>query len=173
MGGISAIVFIIGIFVFITKEGLGFILNHMDVKEFFTSTAWRPTFERDPQYGALALIVGTASVTGLAMLVSVPFSLGAAIFIGEFATGRLREALKILVGGTDNPRIDGNLFAAANSLNHPFLDKAQQLNLNIIGYIRHLIKEKGAVVSNLEASLETGMSTGIGALFPAEEFAFK
>lgn len=97
IGGISAIVFIIGIFVFITKEGMGFILSTMDVREFFTSTAWRPTFERNPTYGALALIVGTASVTGLAMLVSVPFSLGAAIFIGEFATGRLREALKILV----------------------------------------------------------------------------
>ncbi|MFO8173792.1 MAG: phosphate ABC transporter permease subunit PstC [Longimicrobiales bacterium] len=97
LGGISAIVFILGIFVFITKEGLGFILNTMDVKEFFTSTAWRPTFERDPSYGALALIVGTASVTGLAMVVSVPFSLGAAIFIGEFARGRLRETLKILV----------------------------------------------------------------------------
>ena len=31
------------------------------------------------------------------MVVSVPFSLGAAIFIGEFATGRLREVLKVLV----------------------------------------------------------------------------
>ena len=31
------------------------------------------------------------------MIVSVPFSLGAAIFIGEFATGRVRETLKILV----------------------------------------------------------------------------
>jgi phosphate transport system permease protein len=97
VGGISAIVFIIGIFVFITKEGFSFVLNTMDVKEFFTSPAWRPTFERDPTYGALALIVGTASVTGLAMVVSVPFSLGAAVFIGEFATGRLRESLKILV----------------------------------------------------------------------------
>jgi len=97
VGGISAIIFILGIFIFITKEGFGFTLNTMDFKEFFGSPAWRPTFERDPTYGALALIVGTASVTGLAMLVSVPFSLGAAIFIGEFATGRLREALKILV----------------------------------------------------------------------------
>jgi phosphate transport system permease protein len=48
-------------------------------------------------YGVLGLIAGTASVTGLAMVVSVPFSLGAAIFIGEFATGRLRESLKVLV----------------------------------------------------------------------------
>ena len=97
VGGISAIVFILGIFVFITKEGFGFTLNTLDIREFFGSPAWRPTFERNPTYGALALIVGTASVTGLAMLVSVPFSLGAAIFIGEFATGKLRESLKILV----------------------------------------------------------------------------
>ncbi len=97
VGGISAIVFIIGIFVFITKEGFGFITGVLDVREFFGSPAWRPTSIRNPTYGALALMVGTASVTGLAMLVSVPFSLGAAVFIGEFATGRLREALKILV----------------------------------------------------------------------------
>jgi phosphate transport system permease protein len=97
IGGISAIVFILGIFVFITKEGFGFVLNSMDFGEFFGSPAWRPTFERDPTFGALALIVGTASVTGLAMVVSVPFSLGAAVFIGEFATGKSREVLKILV----------------------------------------------------------------------------
>jgi phosphate transport system permease protein len=95
-GGISAIVFIIGIFVFVFREGIGFLLGPFDFTEFFGSPAWRPT-SRTPAYGALALIAGTASVTGLAMLVSVPFSLGAAIFIGEFATGRMREALKILV----------------------------------------------------------------------------
>ena len=97
IGGISAIVLIVGIFVFITREGLGFIFGAMDVREFFTSPAWRPTSRNNPTYGILALMAGTASVTGLAMLVSVPFSLGAAIFIGEFATGRLRESLKVLV----------------------------------------------------------------------------
>ena len=97
VGGISAIIFIIGIFVFITKEGVGFISGPLNVREFFGSPAWRPTSLREPTYGALALIAGTASVTGLAMVVSVPFSLGAAIFIGEFATGRLREILKVLV----------------------------------------------------------------------------
>jgi phosphate transport system permease protein len=97
IGGISAIVFILGIFAFITKEGVGFLTSAFDFKEFFGSPAWRPTSERNPTYGALALIVGTASVTGLAMVVSVPFSLGAAIFIGEFATGKVRETLKVLV----------------------------------------------------------------------------
>ncbi|HSW31810.1 MAG TPA: phosphate ABC transporter permease subunit PstC [Longimicrobiales bacterium] len=96
LGGTSAIVLIIGIFLFITREGLGFVFGPMDVVEFFTSPAWRPT-SRNPTYGILALLAGTASVTGLAMVVSVPFSLGAAIFIAEFASGKLREALKILV----------------------------------------------------------------------------
>ncbi|MGB5162252.1 MAG: phosphate ABC transporter permease subunit PstC [Thermoanaerobaculia bacterium] len=97
VGGVSAIILIIGIFVFITKEGLPFLLGGFDIVEFFTSPRWRPTSEHNPTYGALALIAGTASVTGLAMLVAVPFSLGAAIYIGEFATGRTREILKVLV----------------------------------------------------------------------------
>jgi phosphate transport system permease protein len=96
LGGISAIVFIIGIFVFITREGVGFLFGAFSFSEFFGSMAWRPT-SREPTYGALALIAGTASVTGLAMIVSVPFSLGAAIFIAEFARGRVRESLKVLV----------------------------------------------------------------------------
>lgn len=97
LGGISAIIFIVGIFVFITVEGFGFILDRLDFKEFFTSPWWEPTDEDEPTYGILALIAGTASVTGLAMLVAIPFSLGAAIFIGELTTGKLRESLKVLV----------------------------------------------------------------------------
>ncbi|MHC5010142.1 MAG: phosphate ABC transporter permease subunit PstC [Planctomycetota bacterium] len=97
VGGVSAIVFIVGIFVFIAMEGFPFITDTMDAGEFFTSPRWRPTSDHNPTYGALALIVGTASVTGLAMLIAVPFSLGAAIFIAEFARGKTREVLKVLV----------------------------------------------------------------------------
>ena len=97
VGGISAIVFIIGIFVFITKEGAPFVAHRLDLVEFLTSPRWRPTSTNNPTYGAFALIVGTASVTGTAMIVAVPFSLGAAIYIAEFARGRTREVLKVLV----------------------------------------------------------------------------
>ena len=97
VGGISGIVFVLGIFIFITKEGLGFLAGTFDLREFFFSPRWRPTSENNPTYGALALIVGTASVTGLAMIVAVPFSLGAAVYIGEFATGKRREMLKVSV----------------------------------------------------------------------------
>jgi phosphate transport system permease protein len=97
IGGISAIVFIIGIFIFITKEGIGFVADGLDLKEFLTSPAWRPTSDEHPTYGALALIVGTASVTGLAVLLAVPISIGAAIFMAEFAKGKFREGLKITI----------------------------------------------------------------------------
>ena len=97
VGGISAILLILGIFGFITREGLGFITDTLDFGQFFGSPRWRPTSEHNPTYGALALIAGTASVTGLAMLVAVPFSLGAAIYIGELSSGKTRELLKVLV----------------------------------------------------------------------------
>ncbi len=97
IGGVSAIIFIIGIFVFVTKEGFGFLIGPFDFAEFFGSPRWKPTSEYKTTYGILALVAGTASVTGLAMLVAIPFSLGAAIFIAEFATGKTRETLKVLV----------------------------------------------------------------------------
>ncbi|MEF8707665.1 MAG: hypothetical protein V5B38_01740 [Candidatus Accumulibacter propinquus] len=89
--GISAILFVLGIFFFVTKEGIGFVFEKMDFREFFLTPYWSPSDAEDPEYGILALMAGTASVTGLAMLVAVPFSLGAAIYIAEFASGKTRE----------------------------------------------------------------------------------
>ena len=97
VGGSSAIIFIVGIFVFIAREGFGFVLTELDPGEFFGSIAWRPTSAIEATYGALALIAGTASITGLAMVVSIPVSLATAVYIGEFASGRVRETLKVLV----------------------------------------------------------------------------
>ncbi len=97
IGGISAIVFILCIFAFIAKEGYGFLSEDFDIREFLFSPNWRPTSSSRETFGILALIAGTASVTGLAMLVAIPFSLGAAIFMAEFASGKTREFLKITV----------------------------------------------------------------------------
>lgn len=97
IGGVSAILFVVGIFVFVAREGVGFLFTRFSFSEFIGSIAWRPTSDIKPTYGALALVLGTASVTGLAMLISVPFSIGAAVYIAEFATGRTREVLKVLI----------------------------------------------------------------------------
>ena len=97
VSGISAIIIIVGIFVYITKEGIVFLVGPLDLIEFFTTPYWEPSDEDAPEYGILALIAGTASVTGLAMIVAIPFSLGSAIFIGEFTSGRTREILKVVI----------------------------------------------------------------------------
>lgn len=97
IAGSSAILFVIGIFVFITKEGIGFLSTRFDIAEFFLSMRWMPTSENNTTYGALAIIVGTASITGMAMLIAIPFSMGAAIYIGEFAGRKERETLKVVV----------------------------------------------------------------------------
>ena len=95
--GISAVIFVIGIFGFVFKEGAGYIVGSMDFAEFFGSPRWRPTSEWNPTYGILAMVAGTAAITVLAMAVAVPFSVGAAIFIAEFAKGKTREYLKVVI----------------------------------------------------------------------------
>jgi phosphate transport system permease protein len=68
----------------IAAFGLGFI----------TSTVWDPV--RD-QFGALPFIYGTVVSSLLALMISVPISLGIAIFLSEMAPEGLRAAVGFLV----------------------------------------------------------------------------
>ena len=95
--GISSIVFVFGIFFFVFREGAGFLFGGLDIWEFLTSPEWYPTSLRNMRYGTLALILGTFSVTALAMLLAVPFGLGAAIYVSEFCSPKLRETFKIVI----------------------------------------------------------------------------
>lgn len=94
--GWSAILFVFAIFFFVFREAIPMI-GKLNLVEFFSSTNWRPDSEIKPQYGILALIVGTMSVTALAMLICVPLGLGAAIYVSEFAHPKAKEALKIVI----------------------------------------------------------------------------
>lgn len=98
--GISAIVFVFGIFYFVLREGLPLVVSpdsSFSVTKFFTTIEWYPTSVANKRYGVLALIVGTASVTVLAMAIAVPFALGATVFLSEFCGGKVKETLKIVI----------------------------------------------------------------------------
>ncbi|MDZ4802269.1 MAG: phosphate ABC transporter permease subunit PstC [Bryobacteraceae bacterium] len=96
--GVSATIFVIGIFLFVCREALPLAGNpSFHLGEFLFSEQWYPTSELTKRYGVLAMIVGTFSVTLLAMLMAVPLGLGAAIYISEFCAPRPREILKVLV----------------------------------------------------------------------------
>jgi phosphate transport system permease protein len=95
--GVSAILFVFGIFFFVFREGAGLLFGDLDLWKFLTSTEWYPTSQSNVRYGVLALIAGTFSVTMLAMIIAVPFGLGAAIFVSEFCTPKIKETLKIVI----------------------------------------------------------------------------
>lgn len=95
--GWSAIFFVFAIFLFVLREAAPMLFGRLNFVQFFFSTEWQPSSEVQPRYGTLALLVGTLSVTGLAMLICVPLGLGAAVFISEFCSGRVQETLKVVI----------------------------------------------------------------------------
>lgn len=96
--GISAIIFVLAIFFFVFREALPVLFSgHFDIIEFLFSTKWYPTSMSNVRYGTLALTVGSFSVTALAMVIAVPFGLGAAIYLSEFCGKKQRETLKIII----------------------------------------------------------------------------
>lgn len=96
--GISAIIFVGAIFFFVFREALPVLFSgHFNIREFLFSTQWYPTSMSNVRYGTFALTVGSFSVTVLAMLIAVPFGLGAAVYISEFCGKRQKETLKVII----------------------------------------------------------------------------
>jgi phosphate transport system permease protein len=67
--------------------------SEISIVDFLTGTDWAPLFE-PPAFGVLPLIAGTLLVTGCACLVCIPFGLGSAIYLSEYARPRTRKYLK-------------------------------------------------------------------------------
>jgi phosphate transport system permease protein len=62
---------------------------------FLTTSVWDPTLKQ--QFGALPYILGTLVTSAVAIVLAVPVSLGAAVFLSEIAPGWLRAPLGLLV----------------------------------------------------------------------------
>jgi phosphate transport system permease protein len=98
ISGISAIIFVLAIFIFVFKEAMPVLFNgHFKIGEFLFSTKWYPTSEVNVRYGTFALTIGSISVTVLAMALAVPFGLGAAIYVSEFCGKKQKEILKVII----------------------------------------------------------------------------
>ncbi|MBA2418233.1 MAG: phosphate ABC transporter permease subunit PstC [Nocardioidaceae bacterium] len=68
--------------------------KEVSVWEFLTGTRWTPRFTGQESYGVLPLVTGTAFTTVIALLIAVPFGLGAAVFLSEYASPKMRKILK-------------------------------------------------------------------------------
>ena len=98
LAGVSAMLFVAAIFFFVLREAFPVLATEkFSLTQFLFSTEWYPTSAKNVRYGTFALTIGTLSVTALAILIAVPFGLGAAIYLSEFCKPRLRETLKVVI----------------------------------------------------------------------------
>ena len=79
----------IGIVLALLKPALEFF-QEVSVCEFLTGTKWAPRF-KPPAYGVLPLVTATLWTTGIALLVAVPFGLGGAVYLAEYARDANRK----------------------------------------------------------------------------------
>ncbi|MCB0253334.1 MAG: phosphate ABC transporter permease subunit PstC [Anaerolineae bacterium] len=92
VAGISTIIIVALIFLFLLKEGINAFLD-IPLRQLF-GDRWYPI---DGIYGLMPLLVGTTLVTIGAVIIAVPLGLVAAIYLGELAPQWLREILKPLI----------------------------------------------------------------------------
>jgi phosphate transport system permease protein len=90
--GILSILTTIGIVYELGKESwLFFGSPDVDLREFLTQTTWQPKIG---EFGVLSLVNATLMTTFFAMLISLPLGLGAAIYLSEYASNRVRSIVK-------------------------------------------------------------------------------
>ena len=82
----------VGIVVALLEPAIEFF-REVNFIDFITGTRWAPLFE-PASFGVVPLIVGTLSVLFWACVICMPFGLGAAIYLSEYARPRVRASLK-------------------------------------------------------------------------------
>lgn len=92
LAGISAILIITLIFLFLLREGLPMFLD-IPLRQLF-GTQWYPI---EDKFGLLPLLYGSLLVTIGAVVISLPLGVITAVYLGEFAPPWQREVLKPII----------------------------------------------------------------------------
>ncbi|HZT29626.1 MAG TPA: phosphate ABC transporter permease subunit PstC [Bryobacteraceae bacterium] len=89
----STVLLIVAVLVFELFRGSA-VARHRFGWAFFVTQNWDPVAE---QFGALPFIYGTVVTSAVALLIAVPLSLGAAVFLAELAPQRISDACTFLI----------------------------------------------------------------------------
>jgi phosphate transport system permease protein len=98
---IKGLLFLAALLSVLTTTGIVFSLleetvsffGEVGVFEFLLGKEWAPLFA-EPNFGVLPLVTGTLLITAIALAVAVPLGLGAAIYLAEYASPRVRKSVK-------------------------------------------------------------------------------
>jgi len=94
--GILIVIILIGIFLLLVLTAIpGF--KEIKISQFLFSTNWNPTSYVIPSYGILSMVVSTFMVTFGALLIAIPLGIGAAAYLSDIASHRVREIVKPIV----------------------------------------------------------------------------
>ena len=92
MSGLIVILFVVLIFVFLLRESIVFFTNQ-NLLGVLSGKDWYPISD-PPRFGFLPLILGSLFVTLGAIVIAVPLSMAAAIYISEVAPHRFKNIFK-------------------------------------------------------------------------------
>jgi phosphate transport system permease protein len=81
-----------GIVFSLLEETIGFF-GEVPIGDFLFGKEWSPLFA-EAQFGVLPLVTGTLLISAVALAVAVPIGLGAAVYLAEYATPRVRKSVK-------------------------------------------------------------------------------
>lgn len=85
----------LGIVYVLVKESVVFFTK-VPLWDFLTDTQWTPLFD-DAHFGIMVLLSGTLVSSAVALLVAIPMGTIIAIYLSEFAAGKVREIAKPLL----------------------------------------------------------------------------
>lgn len=91
-GAVLVVLALVGIFLFLRSTAA---FDAMGLR-FFTESGWRTDVD-PPDIGVLGLLTGTVIVAVIAVAIAIPLGACTALFITDYASGRLRELLTNLV----------------------------------------------------------------------------
>ncbi|MGI8425162.1 MAG: phosphate ABC transporter permease subunit PstC [Actinomycetota bacterium] len=90
--GLASVVVTVAIVLSLLLPTLEFF-SKVSLGEFFGSVVWSPLFN-PPRFGVWPLITGTFLVMSVAVVLAVPCGLGAAFYLSEYASQRVRRIVK-------------------------------------------------------------------------------
>ena len=97
LNGLSVILVLIGIFVLLVTTALP-AFKEIRLSEFLFSANWNPTATFVvPSYGILSMFVSTLMVSIWALLIAIPLGIGAAAYLSDVASQRVREIAKPII----------------------------------------------------------------------------
>ncbi|MBK9942640.1 MAG: phosphate ABC transporter permease subunit PstC [Kouleothrix sp.] len=98
--GALSILTTVGIVLVLLNEAIAFFaLPEVRLVDFFSTAKWQPSIG---EFGILPLLSATLMTSLIAMVVAIPLGLGAALYLSEYASprvrGRLKPVLEVLAG---------------------------------------------------------------------------